>query len=358
MYWRTTDKKQQHMTSKILQIKTAMIGLGSVNQNLLNILADKRDRLRRDYNLEFVIVAVADSSGVAVKADGLDPLAVKAHKMAGKSVSSLEGYAPSASVLDILDVTDCDLLFEASPVDLKSGGVGLSICRKALLMGTSVVLANKAPIVLAFKELHQLADEGRASLKYSATVCGGLPVLNIGKRDLIAGDILKLQGVFNGTSNFILDSMADDHGFDAALREAQDIGAAEADPSLDIGGWDTANKLLIIANSIMGADITLEDITVEGIEGIDPDMLVQEKRRGNAVKLVASAEDGVFSVGPKVLPQSDFLSQCTGWEMAVEIHTDIYGIGYYKLWEREPIPTAGSMLRDALHIFLSDRTRS
>ncbi len=342
------------MKHTIRQIKTAMIGLGSVNQNLLQILANKKDRLLEDYGLEFIVVAVADSSGVAIHESGFDLMGLRNHKAAGGSASSLKGYSESTPVEQILDAIKCDLIFEASPVDLKSGGVGLSLCRQALSSGTSVVLANKAPLVLAYKALHQLARANKASLKYSATVCGGLPVLNIGKRDLIAGDILKLQCIFNGTSNFILDSMADGDEFDKALREAQDIGAAEADPSLDIGGWDTANKLLIIANSIMGADITLDDITVEGIEGIDPAMLMQEKKRGNAVKLIASAHEGIYSVGPKVVPQTDFLAQCTGWEMAVEIHSDIYGIGYYKLWEREPIPTAGSMLRDALHIFSKD----
>ena len=334
-----------------MKIKTAIIGLGSVNRNLLAILADKRDRLRLEHAIEFLIVAIADSSGVAVNPDGFDPLSIKAHKEAGKSVSSLKEYAQGTQSEDIVSLTECDLVFEASPVDLKTGGSGLALCRKALAAGVSVVLANKAPLVLGFEELTNLANRTKASLKYSATVCGGLPILNIGRRDLIAGDINKLQGIFNSTSNYILDGMAEGHSFASSLREAQERGIAETDPSLDIGGWDTANKLLIIANSIMGANITLDHIHVEGIEGIDAKMIAQEKKKGNAIKLIATAEGETFSVRPIAVPHSSFLAQCSGWEMAVELHTDIYGIGYYKLWEREPVPTAGSMLRDALHIF-------
>ena len=341
------------MKVEAIKIKTALIGLGSVNRNLLTILHEKRDRLRDQYSIEFEITCVADSSGVGVNDAGLNPLAIRDHKAAGNAVSDLSEYRQGETILDILNKIDIDLVFETSPVDLKSGGVGLSICRTALARSIPVVLANKAPLVLAFDELQKLSKKNNAALKYSATVCGGLPILNIGNRDLVCGDINKLQGIFNSTSNYILDSMANGETYDAALSEAQERGIAEADPSLDVGGWDTANKLLIIANTIMDANITLSDIVVEGIENIDPTYVATQRAKGNAVKLVAMAEGDNFSVRPTVLPQSEFLSQCIGWEMAVELHTDIYGIAYFKLWEREPIPTAGSMLRDAIHIFSS-----
>lgn len=334
-----------------MRIRAAMIGLGSVNRSLLRILVDKRVRLAQQYGLKFDIVCVADSSGAAVNEDGFDPFKVDAHKQRGRPVADLADGAVHMPLLQALDTTQLDLVFEASPVDLKTGGVGLVTCRQMLARGVPVVLANKAPLVLAFSELTELADQHGAAMKYSATVCGGLPILNIGRRDLIAGDILELHGIFNATSNFILDSMANGESYDAALAEAQARGIAEADPSLDVGGWDTANKLLIIVNTITGAGIGLDDISVAGIADIDTAFVVEERKKGNALKLVGSAKDGTYDVRPMSLPQSAFLAQCTGWEMAVEIHTDIYGIGYYKLWEREPVPTAASMLRDAVHIF-------
>ncbi len=338
-----------------MEIKTAIIGLGSVNRNLLTILAQKRERLARDYGVKFKIVVIADSSGVACNAEGFDPSAIVSAKASGRRAVDFDGALPGQTTSKAIGDCACDLVFEASPVDLKTGGPGLVVAREALSQGVSVVLANKGPIVVAYNELHKLASENHAGLKYSATVCGGLPVLNIGQRDFIAADILKLRGIFNATSNFILDQMTEANSYDDALAEAQRRGIAEADPSLDVEGWDSANKLLIIVNSIMQANISLDDISVTGMSHITPDFLLSEKQKGNSVKLIASAENNRYSVSPVVLPATDFLAQCQGWEMAVEMHTDIFGIHYYKLWEREPIPTAAAMLRDAVHIFSAQR---
>lgn len=332
-------------------VRTVMVGLGNVNRNLLKILAAKRQRLLAQYGLEFCILCVADSSGVAVDEGGFDPTLLGRHKASGGRVVDLTGARPGHSVLDVLEEQSCDLVMEASPVNLQTGEPGLGITRAALGRGTSVVLANKAPLVLAFHELRRIASAANAGLAYSATVCGGLPLLNIARRDLVAADIMMLRGIFNSTSNFVLDEMADGRTYAEALTEAQRRGIAEADPSLDVDGWDTANKLVIIANSILGLSVGLDDVRVEGISAITPEALREERGRGRVIKLVATADGDSLDVEPAALPKDDFLAACSGWEMAVEIHTDIYGKMYHKLWEREPIPTAASMLRDAVNIF-------
>ena len=332
-------------------IRTAIVGLGNVNSRLLAILENKRARLSDDHDVEFLIICVADSKGVAINLDGYDPKTIREFKQNGHGVNEFEGFKPGVTMTDILKDIDCDLVFEGSPVDLQTGGPGLDVTRAALQRGISVVLANKGPLVLAYQELHQIAEKNKAKLGFSATVCGGLPVINIGKRDMIAADITKLRGIFNSTSNFILDEMATGRTYADALAETQRRGIAEADPTLDVGGWDTANKLSIIANSILGVSVSLKDITVEGISDITIQMLQQERARGNVIKLVAEAEYGKLSVKPIALAKTDFLANCDGWEMAVEIHSDLYGIMYHKLWEREPTPTAASMLRDAVNIF-------
>ena len=332
-------------------INAAMLGLGSVHQNLLRILIDKRERLADEYGLAINIVAISDSSGIAVNLNGFDPRAIIAHKTCGSRVDSFDGYRGSdqAAVISELSI---DLIFEATPVDFETGGEALEIARAALSRGVSVVLANKGPVVHACNELRKLAQQNNCGFKYSATVCGGLPILNIGERDMIAGEITEISGVFNGTSNFIIDAMKNGVSFDEAVKEAQAVGAAEADPSLDTEGWDTAFKMLIIANSIMDADITLKDMSVEGITNITAKMIQAEEACGNTIKLIASAKDGEFAVKPTVVPKDSYLGSIDGWEMGVEIHTDIYGISYHKLYEKEPIPTAASMMRDAVNIFI------
>lgn len=336
-------------------IRTVLVGLGSVNRHLLDILASKKERLLNEYGLEFRVVCIADSSGVAMDSLGYDPTTLRQEKTAGKHVSDMRGYNRALRVTDVIEDQACDLVMEASPVNLEHGDPGLAITRAALNNGISVVLANKAPLVLGFHELHQLARDNGCELGFSATVCGGLPVVNIGRRDLVAADIELLRGIFNSTCNFILDEMATGRSYEDALLEAQRRGIAEADPALDVDGWDTANKLSIIANSILGMSVTLEDIQVSGITALTQDFIMAEKEQGRRVKLVATAREGKLSVGPVSLPDSDFLANCDGWEMGVEIHSDIYGKMYHKLWEREPVPTAASMLRDAVNILADKR---
>lgn len=341
------------------RVRTALIGLGNVNRSFLKIVETKGARLRAEYGVDFRIVAVADSSGLAFDAAGFDPAALRSFKEKGGRVRDLPGFLPESvgdgPLAAIVGSLDCDLVLEGSPVNLETGEPGLGVTRAALARGTSVVLANKAPLVLAFRELHDLAAQSGAGLAFSATVCGALPVINIGQRDLIGAEIAQLRGIFNATSNFILHEMASGRSYDEALAEAQRRGVAEADPTLDVGGWDTANKLVIIANSFLGVDVTLEDVSVEGMTEVSTEQLQRELAAGNTIKLLATAEaagDGYhLSVRPTVLARSEFLGQCDGWEMGVEMETDLYGRLYHKIWENDPIPTAAAMLRDAVNLF-------
>ncbi len=332
-------------------VKSAMVGLGSVARNLFKIIKDKEDRLRSEYGIEFRFICLADSQGSAVNIAGFDINEVLQIKSGGGSVKDLAGFVPETAIKELVGTLELDLVFEASPVDLQTGGLGLAVARTALSKGISVVFANKGPVVKAFRELEELALQSGAGLRFSATVCGGLPIINIGRRDMIAAEIIKFYGIFNSTTNFIIDEMGGGRSYKDALTETQRRGIAETDPSLDVGGWDTANKLVIIANSVLKSDITLADVRVTGITDITTEDIRREKLRGNAVRLVASFENGNFDVQPKPVPETSFIGQCSGWEMGIELHSDIYGIMYLKLWERESIPTAASMVRDAVDIF-------
>lgn len=332
-------------------VDLALSGLGNVGCNFLRIIETKADRLAAEYGFLLRVVAVADSSGLAVSATGFDPLALRLHKEAGGRVADLPEFRAGMTLADFFTQPgSCQMLLEASPVNLRDGEPGLGYVRAALAAGISCVLANKGPLVLAFHDLHRLAAATGAGLVFSATVCGALPVVNIGRRDLIAADISLLRGVFNSTSNFILSEMAVGRSYADALAEAQRRGIAETDPSLDVGGWDTANKLTILANSFLGTKVTLADVTVQGITEITAEQLAAHRGNGEVVKLVAEARQTVggyqFSVAPLALPTSDFLAGCSGWEMGVEIHSDLYGKMFHKIWEREPLPTAAAMLRD------------
>lgn len=340
-------------------VRLALVGVGNVGRRLLELLVDRKDALRRNYDLEFSVHCVVDSSGVAVSEEGFDIAALAAHKKRGAALSDLPESGNKTNLADALDDTPCDILLEASPLNLESGDPGLANSRIALQRSMHLVLANKSPLALAHAELAKLAEANNAGMLYSATFCGGLPVLNVIRRDMVCGNVLRFRGIFNGTTNFILKELSNGIQYTEALRQAQEIGAAEADPGLDVGGWDTAAKLVIAANQFCDPLISLADVSVTGIENIDANRLEQCSNDQSALKLVATAEvidsNWSFKVEPTAVPLNSFLGSCDGWEMGVEIESDIYGKSYYKLWEDEPVPTAASTLRDAVHLATGGR---
>ena len=344
------------------QVGLALVGLGNVGRRFLRLLIERDDILREKYGIVFRVHCVVDSSGVAISDEGFDLPSLIQHKVRGLKLRELREFEEGMTLGVALDIVQCEILLEASPVNLNTGNPGLSNCRTTLEHGLHLVLANKGPLALAQAELDRLAADSEVGILYSATFCGGLPVLNIVRRDMVCGKILSFRGIFNSTTNFILEEMLKGRNYTDALNEAQERGIAEADPSIDVGGWDTAAKLVIAANNIVDAMITLDDVSVSGIENMQPDWLERCRREGSVLKLVGTAEridtKWCFRVEPTLMPIASFLGSCNGWEMAIEMQSDIYGKLFHKLLEREPVPTAASMLRDAVHLATMGRQGS
>ncbi len=337
-----------------MKVNTVLFGLGTVNIGLLRILTDKRHELMEKYNLQFIISAVADSSGVAVNADGFEYEELIALKKRKDKVNSLSAFQAHLEQENIPDFIDADLLIESSPGNLVNGNPGLSLSKKALEKGWSVVFANKAPLIFAFDELHQLSVDHHGGIAYSSTVCGGLPVINVLQRDLKMASLSWLRGIFNATTNYILQEMEQGGTMEEAIKEAQRIGAAEADPSHDTHGHDTANKLFIIMKSFTNFNGTIHDIAVEGIQHLQPQQLKDASVKGNKIKLIAMAEpDGnnwILSVKPLEVEAASFLGTCNGWEMGIEIQTDLYESIAMKNYEADPVGTSAAVLRDAIDL--------
>jgi homoserine dehydrogenase len=189
-------------------------------------------------------------------------------------------------------------------------------------------------------------------------VTGGLPTLNIGLRDLGTCEFTGFEGVVNATTNYILTMMSEGQSFDGALKHAQDVGHAEADPSLDVDGWDAANKLVIIANAVLRRPTQLADVNVQGIRGVTQDELSDARERGQVIKLVASARpvyggegDFALSVQPERLDSKHALARLGPDMMGIVYHTDINGSILALIEERDPYPTAAAVLRDMVNVF-------
>jgi homoserine dehydrogenase len=348
-------------TVETQRVRFLLIGAGTVGRRFLGLVEDKGPTLRERLGLELVLVGIADSSGMAVNPDGLPIAEIVRLKNEGRGVAEHAQWGVRAgSALEMVRTQGADLLLEASPANMIDGQPALGCIEEAFSAGMHVVTANKAPLVLAFPRLTELARAHGVQLRYDATVAGGLPAVNLGQRDLAAAKIDRLEGVLNLTTNYILTRMAEDGlSYDEALSDAQAAGHAETDPTLDVEGWDAANKLVILAHSVLGFPARLDDVDVTGITGVSEDTLRAAMADGMRVKLVATAEadgDGYsLSVRPLRLAASHPLAQLGPKQMGIVYYSDISGTISAAIVEETPVPTASAVLRDVVEIYASAR---
>jgi homoserine dehydrogenase len=336
------------------KIHVAITGMGNVGRRLLELIQRKAELAANRFDIELLISGICDSSGAILDPNGINIDHALAAKQNKKSVCTINSGVAGMKAAEFMENVKADILVELTPTNLKDGEPGLGAIRTALKKQMHVVSANKGPLVLAFSELGGFAKSENLRLLYSATVTGGLPTLNVGTRDLCISDVHKIEGILNGTTNYILTRMAEGQSYSDALKKAQEIGMAETDPSLDVDGWDAACKLVIIANSVLRRPTTLSDINVEGIAGVTMEQLQKASSENEVIKLVAlaekTAEDYKFSVRPTSLARSHRLASINSGMMGVIYQTDINGQIFLSIDEEDPYPTAAAVLRDIIHI--------
>jgi homoserine dehydrogenase len=342
------------MTQSPKPLRLLLCGMGNVHRNFLRILHTQSELLRERHGLSLIVTGVTDSSGAVYSAKGLDSQAILAAKAAGKGVASLKGGQAGMDASALLDTVPADMLLEATPVNLQHGEPGLSTVLEALRCGLPVVLANKGPLALGYEQIMQTAADNKVRVKFSACVGGALPTINIGQRDLAGARVTRVEAMVNGTCQGILRMMEDGHSFDDALAEMRRRGVVEADPSLDIDGWDEAVKLVIIANAVLRRPTTLKDLTVSGIRDLTTAMLHDARARNERYVLLGTADpdgdDWRFAVRAEALPAAHPLARMSGEEMGVVYHTDIAGTISATSAEADATPTAAAMLRDVISL--------
>ncbi len=227
--------------------------------------------------------------------------------------------------------------------------------RRALEAGKHVVTANKALLATHGAELFDIARRRGVLLGFEAAVAGGVPIIGALRDGLAANRILSLYGILNGTANFILTKMTDEGGdFHAALREAQAAGYAEADPTLDVEGIDSAHKLQILASLAFRTQIELKDIHTEGIARLEPIEIAYARELGYRVKLlaIAKAADGQLEarVHPTLIPAASPLAAVSGVFNAIFVTGDAAGHQMFYGRGAGQMPTASAVWSDAIEI--------
>jgi len=250
------------------------------------------------------------------------------------------------------------VLIEAGPSDYRTGGPGLAYLRSALSDGLDAVVISKGALVHSGRELRERAKSSGAMLRISDAAAAALPTIDLMEHSLLGCRVLQVEGILNATTNYLLEAMtARGVDFEEALREAQAGGFAEADPRNDTEGWDTAAKLLILANFGLGLDLTTSDLAVTGIQGVTRDDIATWQRDGHVPKLVGSLvhENGAVcaAVGIRPYPSDDPLARVTGKNKAIRITTDAMGETIAIGSGTEPLATAAAALKDLEHILIA-----
>ena len=288
-------------------IKVGIIGVGTVGTSVAEILRDNADVISARAGVDIIV-----KSGVVKnlnKDRGLD-------------------IVITDNVDDILNDPEIDIVVELM------GGVEepFEVVKKALNAGKAVVTANKALLAYHRYELQDIAKN--IAFEYEASVAGGIPIINALRDGLSANHIESIMGIMNGTCNYMMTEMTNNGvSYDAILKEAQDLGYAEADPSFDVGGFDAAHKLLILASIAYGIDAKPEDILIEGIDNVRSEDIAFAKEFGYAIKLLGIAKKDGNEVELRVhaclIKQEEMIAKIDGVMNAISVVGDKVGETLY-----------------------------
>ncbi len=314
------------------EIKVGLIGFGTVGSGLAEVMLAQQERLEKRSGLCVRLASVAD-----INIEQLPPQfsGVGLYRDAGQLINDPE--------IDII----VELIGGIQPAK--------TFVMDAIGAGKHVVTANKALLSQEGKDIFAAAAAKGVEVGFEASVGGGIPVIKSLKEGLVANKILSIMGIMNGTANYILTRMTDEGvAFDAVLRDAQEQGFAEADPTYDIEGIDTAHKLAILMTMAYGMNITHNDIATEGITRIEPMDIEFAREFGCRIKLLAISrnhgEHVEARVHPTMVPESHLLAKIDGAFNAIHFTGDmvgnvlLYGLGAGKM------PTGSAVAADVMDI--------
>ena len=332
-------------------MRIILVGFGVVGKGVTTVLARRYSEKVEDYGFNPKIVAIADIDGAVINPKGLSPEKLEELKQRGFPISADPEFGhPGMNVLDVIESVEAEVVVEVTPVNIKNAEPALSHIIKAFKTGKHVVTTNKGPLALAMPALTELAEYNNVYLRFSGTVGGGTPILEFAKRCLAGDKILSIRGILNGTTNYILTEMSRNRvTFQEALTNAQKLGYAEREPSMDIDGFDTACKVVILSNWIMNKKVTLKDVDITGIRNVSLQALDEASKRGNTIKLIGSIDGNASTVKPTEIAKNNPLC-VSGVLNAITFSTEYAGEETLIGKGAGGIETASAVLRDLLDI--------
>ncbi len=317
------------------QLNVALLGLGTVGSGVVKIIEENhqqiKDTIQKDIHIKHILVR--DTSK--------------------KRPLNISRYHLTEDINDILNDNDVDIIIEVM------GGIEPTVdwLKAALTQKKHVITANKDLLALHLRVLEDLAQQNAVALKYEASVAGGIPIVNAINNGLNANNISKFMGVFNGTSNFILTKMTEEGTpYEDALKEAQDLGFAEADPTDDVEGIDAARKVVITSYLSFNQVINLKDVETEGISGVTTQDIDAAKALGYKIKLIGKGAyvNGKVeaSVKPTLIAYSHQLAAVENEYNAIYVIGDAVGETMFYGKGAGSLATGSAVVSDLLNVAL------
>ena len=337
-------------------IRIIVCGFGNVGRAFVRLIASKQGDLANRYGIAPTIQAVVDVGGVAAADNSglsLDRLATFTEN--GRAIETMPSFGrPGISGMEILQSTLADVLVEATPTNLVDGEPARAHITAALQRGMDVLTANKGPLVLFYRELQEMTRSQGGRLFMSAATAAALPTLDVGKLCTAGARIEAVEGILNGTTNYILTRMAKEGcDYTTALKAAQELGIAETDPTLDVGGLDTRNKMILIANQLFDHELGITDVDTVGITRVSREEMDRAGADGRVIKLIGSArwENNRLrvTVAPEALEENHPLANVHFSEKGISFATDTMGRITVTGGHSSPTGAAAALLKDLIH---------
>lgn len=311
-------------------LKLAIIGFGNSGRALAKIILEKQKEIKNSFNYELKVTAIATASkGNLLNKEGIDLEKALSDVERSGSFDRIDSAYSELSTMEIIDRTDYDVMIEITPLNIFTGQPAIEHIQRVINRGKHVITANKGPIAWKYRELKALADKQKVIFLHETTVMDGTPIFNLVEETLPMCKILEINGILNTTTNFVLEEISKGKSYEEAIEEGKRRGFVEAEPSLDIEGWDAAAKTAALINVLMEGDVTPKDIYRKGIEDITSEDIQKAEESGRIIKLLCHGgiKDGkAFGrVSPIEIDKKHIFSTITGTSSVLSIKTDLMG---------------------------------
>ncbi|HCC8382359.1 homoserine dehydrogenase [Acinetobacter baumannii] len=323
------------------RINVAICGFGRIGQQIAELLLNRSTYYKQKYQIDARLVGVCNSSSGLIDQEGL-----QASKWLDKTQ-----YQAGLTEQKFLEQVQADVIIETGPSDYVTGGKGLFYLNYALTHDMNAIAVSKGALVVEGKKLINLAHQHNKKLFFSGTTAAALPTVDLFEYNLAGCQILEVEGVFTGTTNFILnDILQHECAFTESLEKAQARGIAEPNSSFDVDGWDTAAKITILANTVLGADIKIQDIPRQGISHVTAEHIRDWKKENVIPRLVGfihiKNQQIQTGVELRLVPANHPFAHLQGSNKCIRVLTQEMGEFVVSGGASAPLVTAAAALKD------------